>query len=306
MLDALGIPRLSLRGYEADDLIATLATQAAASGMHVLIVTGDRDALQLVSDDVTVLMTRRAASATCPASRRNSTSVIEKYGLTPAQYPDFAATSRRPELSNLPGIPGVGEKTASKWVAEFGSLAQLVDRVGEVKGRAGDNLREHLASVLQNRQLTELVRDVTLDVGPDDLIPVPWDRDQIHQLFDTLQFRVLRDRLYSTLPNGILGQLAPPPPATDGAGFDVDLARLGPDEVAAWLAGPGRSGRIGLAVSGTWGRGTGDADGLAAWPSAAGPAPILGPKAPGLAATAPRRRLGRRRLCRSDQAIHRG
>jgi len=259
VLDALGVPRLSLAGYEADDLIATLATQAAASGMKVLIVTGDRDALQLVSDDVTVLMTRRGIS---DMTRFTPAAVTEKYGLSPAQYPDFAALRGDPS-DNLPGIPGVGEKTAAKWVAEFGSLDALVDKVDEVKGRAGDNLREHLGSVLRNRQLTELTRNVHLEAGPADLVPAPWDRDQIHQLFDTLQFRVLRDRLYSTLPNGITGQLTVAAPAGAEAGFDVSLSKPGPGQVSEWLASHARSGRIGLAVSGTWGRGTGDVDGLA-------------------------------------------
>ncbi len=259
VLDALGVPRLSVAGYEADDVIATLATQASGGGMAVLIVTGDRDALQLVSDDVTVLMTRRGIS---DMTRFTPAAVTEKYGLTPAQYPDFAALRGDPS-DNLPGIPGVGEKTAAKWVAEYGSLGVLVDKVDQVKGRAGENLREHLDGVLRNRRLTELTRAVPLDVGPPELVPVPWDRDQIHQLFDTLQFRVLRDRLYATLPNGIIGQLVPPAPPAAGAGFDVTLSRLGPDEVAGWLARHARGGRVGLAVSGTWGRGTGDVDGLA-------------------------------------------
>jgi DNA polymerase-1 len=259
VLDALGIPRLSLAGYEADDLIATLATQAAGRGMDVLIVTGDRDALQLVSDHVTVLMTRRGIS---DMTRFTPAAVHEKYGLTPTQYPDYAALRGDPS-DNLPGIPGVGEKTAAKWVAEYGSLADLVDKVDQVKGRAGDNLRENLGNVLRNRQLTELTRDVPLDVGPAELVPVPWDRDQIHQLFDTLQFRVLRDRLYTTLPNGIIGQLSAPPPASPEAGFDVALTRIGPGELSGWLAEHARSGRIGLAVNGTWGRGTGDVNGLA-------------------------------------------
>jgi len=259
VLDALGVPRLSVAGYEADDVIATLATQASGGGMAVLIVTGDRDALQLVSDDVTVLMTRRGIS---DMTRFTPAAVTEKYGLTPAQYPDFAALRGDPS-DNLPGIPGVGEKTAAKWVAEYGSLGVLVDKVDQVKGRAGENLREHLDGVLRNRRLTELTRAVPLDVGPPELVPVPWDRDQIHQLFDTLQFRVLRDRLYATLPNGIIGQFVPPAPPAAGAGFDVTLSRLGPDEVAGWLARHARGGRVGLAVSGTWGRGTGDVDGLA-------------------------------------------
>jgi DNA polymerase I len=259
VLDALGVPRLSLAGYEADDLIATLATQASERGMDVLIVSGDRDVLQLVNDHVTVLMTRRGIS---DMTRFTPAAVEDKYGLSPAQYPDYAALRGDPS-DNLPGIPGVGEKTAAKWVAEFGSLQNLVDKVDQVKGRAGDNLRENLGNVMRNRQLTELTRNVPLDVAPADLVPVPWSRDQIHQLFDTLQFRVLRDRLYTTLPNGIIGQLSAPPPASPEAGFDVALTRVGPRNLADWLASHARTGRIGIAVNGSWGRGTGDVTGLA-------------------------------------------
>ncbi len=259
VLDVLGITRLSVPGFEADDLIATLATQAQPD-MDVLIVTGDRDALQLVTPEVTVLYTMRGISE---MARFTPEAVEAKYGLTPAQYPDFAALRGDPS-DNLPGIPGVGEKTATKWIAEFGSLAQLVDRVDEVKGKAGDALREHLAGVLRNSQLTQLVRDVRLEVGPADLRPVPWDREQIHQLFDTLQFRVLRDRLYSTLPNGIgLLPSAADAPA-EAAAYDVDVQVLGPDQVADWLAGNvAGPGRCGLAASGHWGRGTGNLTGLA-------------------------------------------
>jgi len=260
VLDVLGIKRISVPGYEADDIIATLATEAETD-MDVLIVTGDRDPIQLVTDRITLLYTMRGISE---MARFTPESVLAKYGLTPAQYPDFAALRGDPS-DNLPGIPGVGEKTATRWIADFGSLADLVDRVDEVKGKAGDALREHLASVLRNSQLTQLVREVPLDVVPGDLRPEPWDREQIHQLFDTLQFRVLRDRLYSTLPNGI-GVLpsAAAAPAGAGAGFEVVTVRLGPDEVSDWIeanvAGPGRSG---LAASGSWGRGTGSLTGLA-------------------------------------------
>jgi len=263
VLDALGITRLSVPGYEADDIIATLASQAVEAGMDVLIVTGDRDVLQLVSEQVTALMTRRGISE---MTRFTPEEVVAKYGLTPAQYPDFAALRGDPS-DNLPNIPGVGEKTAARWVAEFGSLAELVDRVDEVKGKAGDKLREHLGDVLRNRQLTELARDVPLDVGPADLRPVPWDREQIHQLFDTLQFRVLRDRLYATLPEGIAGTATAAGPGQGSApapGFDVDVARPGPDEVAGWLAEHGTgTDRAGLAARGTWGRGTGSLTALA-------------------------------------------
>ncbi|MGO8958317.1 MAG: DNA polymerase I [Streptosporangiaceae bacterium] len=263
VLDALGISRLSVPGFEADDVIATLATQAAPD-MDVLIVTGDRDALQLVNEHVTVLYTMRGISE---MARFTPDAVMAKYGLTPAQYPDFAALRGDPS-DNLPGIPGVGEKTATKWIAEFGSLAALVDRVDEVKGKAGDALREHLSGVLRNSQLTQLVRDVPLDMGPADLRPVPWDREQIHQLFDTLQFRVLRDRLYATLPNGIgiaaTAAAVAAVAAGEASAFDVAAVMLGPGAVANWIEGNvARTGRAGLAVSGTWGRGTGHVTGLA-------------------------------------------
>ena len=246
VLDALGVARLSVPGYEADDIIATLATEAEASGMDVIIVTGDRDAFQLISDAVTVLKTGRGVSET---TRFTPEVLLATYGLTPAQYPDFAAVRGDPS-DNLPNIPGVGEKTAAKWITEFGSLTELVDRVDEVKGKAGDKLREHLGNVLRNRQLTELARDVPLEAGLHDLRPAPWDREQIHQLFDTLQFRVLRDRLYTTLPNGIgVSATAEAAAAEPGAAFDVDVAQPGPDELASWLAehtgggGPFRAGR---------------------------------------------------------------
>jgi DNA polymerase-1 len=230
VLDALGIRRLSAAGYEADDIIATLATEAASGGMDVLIVTGDRDTFQLINDHVTVLYNSRGVS---DMRRYDPASLFEKYGLTPAQYPDFAAL-RGDSSDNLPGIPGVGEKTATKWIVEFGSLEELVNRVDEVKGKAGDALREHLGSVLRNRQLTTLVRDLpesTVGAMPGDLVPQPWDREKIHQLFDTLQFRVLRDRLYQTLPDGIAGVSAARHGASAGAtadlaGFDVEAGVL--------------------------------------------------------------------------------
>ena len=223
-----------------------------------LIVTGDRDALQLVSDDVTVLMTRRGVSE---MTRFTPEAVIEKYGLTPAQYPDFAALRGDPS-DNLPGIPGVGEKTATKWIAEFGSLADAgrPGRRGQGQGRR-HAARAPARSVLRNRQLTELVRDVPLDAGAGrDLRPVPWDREQIHQLFDTLQFRVLRDRLYATLPNGIAGQPRPPPRrGRPGDGVRGGRRRARPRR-GGRLAGRARQRRPAgpaLAASGTWGRGTG-------------------------------------------------
>ena len=142
VLVALGVTVLAEPGFEADDLIATLGTQAENEGYRVLVVTGDRDALQLVSDDVTVLYPIKGVSE---LTRFTPEAVVEKYGLTPAQYPDFAALRGDPS-DNLPGIPGVGEKTASKWIIEYGSLQELVDKVDSVRGKVGDSLRENLAT----------------------------------------------------------------------------------------------------------------------------------------------------------------
>jgi DNA polymerase-1 len=251
VLVALGITVMSERGFEADDLIATLATQAEEAGFRVLVVTGDRDSLQLVTDNVTVLYPRKGVSE---LTRFTPEAVLEKYGLTPQQYPDFAALRGDPS-DNLPGIPGVGEKTATKWIAEYGSLQVLVDNVDSVKGKVGDALRANLSHVVLNRELTDLVRDVPLAQTPDGLRMQPWDRDQIHRLFDDLEFRVLRDRLFDTL--------AAVEPEVD-EGFDVRGGALEPGEVAAWLdkyASDGR--RAGLSVVGTHAAAQGDATAVA-------------------------------------------
>ncbi|WP_244215011.1 DNA polymerase I [Amycolatopsis thermalba] len=234
VLGVLGIPVLTKENYEADDIIATLTTQATAQGYQVLICTGDRDALQLVDDAVTVLYPRKGVS---DLVRYDPAGVSEKYGLTPSQYPDFAALRGDPS-DNLPGIPGVGEKTATKWIQQFGSLAALIDRVDEVKGKVGDALRAHLDSVMLNRQLTELVRDVPLDATPDDLALKPWDRDAVHRLFDELEFRVLRDRLFQTLSSA-------EPEAESG--FEVEGAAVPAGGLAAWLSRHTKAGRtVGL------------------------------------------------------------
>jgi DNA polymerase-1 len=236
VLGVLGIPVLTKENYEADDVIATLTTQAAADGYQVLICTGDRDALQLVTDSVTVLYPKKGVS---DLVRFDPESVHDKYGLSPVQYPDFAALRGDPS-DNLPGIPGVGEKTAAKWIKQFGSLGGLIDRIDEVKGKVGDALRAHVDAVMLNRQLTELVRDVALASTHADLELRPWDRDAVHRLFDELEFRVLRDRLFATLSSA-------EPEADEG--FEVSGAMVGTGELAGWLDEHARTGGpVGLSM----------------------------------------------------------
>jgi DNA polymerase I len=251
VLTALRVPALEAEGYEADDVIATVTSRAAREGFDVLICTGDRDALQLVSDRVTVLYPRKGVS---DLARMTPEAVRDKYGLSPEQYPDFAALRGDPS-DNLPSIPGVGEKTATKWIVEFGSLDGLVERADEVKGKTGDALRAHLAQVIQNRQLTELVREVPIDVMPGDLARQNWERDEVHQVFDALEFRVLRDRLYATVE-------AATPEADEG--FTIACTLLEPGQLTGWLDAHARTGqRIGVHISGHWGAGTGDVAGVA-------------------------------------------
>ncbi|GAB2666606.1 DNA polymerase I [Nocardia goodfellowii] len=251
VLAAMGIPVMAIDGFEADDLIATLTTQATAQGFRVLIVSGDRDAIQLVTDDVTVLYPRKGVS---DLTRFTPDEVMTKYGLTPSQYPDYAALRGDPS-DNLPGIPGVGEKTAAKWIREYGDLNTLVEKVDEVKGKVGDALRANLSSVVLNRQLTEMVRDVPLPYTPDQLAQQPWDRNKIHQLFDDLEFRVLRDRLFETL--------APKEPEAE-SGFEISGGALEIGGVVSWLAEHAVAGvRHGVSIVGNGTPGNGDVKALA-------------------------------------------
>ncbi|QXJ20239.1 DNA polymerase I [Actinomadura graeca] len=245
LLAAMNIATVRAPGYEADDVIATLAARAEAAGHGVLIVTGDRDALQLVKDDVTVLYFYRTASEMV---RYTPALVQEKYGLTPAQYPDFAALRGDPS-DNLPGIPGIGEKTAARWIREYGSLDALVERAHEVTGKAGERLRAALDSVLLNRRLTELVRDLDLPAGLDDLRRRPYDQAALTALLDDLEFRnpSLRQRLFAADPGG--GRPA-------GARATLKGRGLGPGELAGWLAAR-PAGLIGMAADHTWERGAG-------------------------------------------------
>ncbi|MEU5194781.1 DNA polymerase I [Streptomyces scabiei] len=266
LLDAMHAVRFAVDGFEADDIIATLATQAEAEGFEVLIVTGDRDSFQLVSEHTTVLYPTKGVSE---LTRFTPEKVFEKYGLTPAQYPDFAALRGDPS-DNLPGIPGVGEKTAAKWINQFGSFADLVERVEEVKGKAGQNLRDHLEAVKLNRRLTEMVRTVDLPKGVADLERAPYDRKAVAMVLDTLEIRnpSLRERLLAVDPGAEEAEAGPPA----APGVEVDGTALGSGELAPWLAEHGTE-ILGVATVDTWALGAGSvaeialaaAGGAAAW-----------------------------------------
>ncbi|MEU6804572.1 DNA polymerase I [Streptomyces neyagawaensis] len=266
LLDAMHAVRFAVDGFEADDIIATLATQAEAEGFEVLIVTGDRDSFQLVSEHTTVLYPTKGVSE---LTRFTPEKVFEKYGLTPAQYPDFAALRGDPS-DNLPGIPGVGEKTAAKWINQFGSFADLVERVEEVKGKAGQNLRDHLEAVKLNRRLTEMVRTVDLPRTVTDLERAPYDRKAVAMVLDTLEIRnpSLRERLLAVDPGAEEADAEQQP----AAGVAVDGTVLGSGELTGWLSEHGTE-TLGVATVDTWALGTGSvteialaaAGGAAAW-----------------------------------------
>ncbi len=250
VLGQLGITTLSKENFEADDILATLATQAGdAGGFDVVIVTGDRDYLQLVDATTTVLYPSRGVSS---MTRFTPQEVENKYGLTPEQYPDYAALRGDPS-DNLPGIPKVGEKTAAKWIVQYGSLEGLIAHADELKGVAAQNFRDRIDQVRLNRELTQMVTDVKLPVGPEDVELKPADVGEVAGTFDSLEFGVnLRERVLSAVKT------------TDGDTRDRDAAVALPEVVIDedsglddWLAA--REGE-GLAVyaAGTATPGAGD------------------------------------------------
>lgn len=169
LLAAMDFPTFELEGYEADDLIATLATKGAGAGMEVAILSGDRDALQLIDDHTVVLYPGPKG-----VLRMDATVVEEKYGLPPAQYPELAALVGE-KADNLPGVPGVGQKTALKWLKTYGNLEGILAHADEITGKVGESLREHVENVRRNRQLNVLVRDVALDCEVTGLHPADID-----------------------------------------------------------------------------------------------------------------------------------
>ncbi len=190
LLDAFAIPHFELEGFEADDVIATFVKHFSDDA-EVYICSGDRDSFQLVSDQVTVLYPKKGVTE---LARMTPSAVLEKYGLTPKQYPDFAALRGDPS-DNLPSIPGVGEKTATKWIQEFGSLSDLIAKVDTVPGKAGEALRTALPSVITNRELTQLRSDLPLSP---DLADLSWsgvEISKVNKFFDKLEIKALKARV---------------------------------------------------------------------------------------------------------------
>ncbi|MBF4763877.1 DNA polymerase I [Nocardioides islandensis] len=247
VLDALKIKHLRKEGYEADDIIATLVTRALADeDFEVLILSGDRDAFQLVTDRSTVLYPMRGVSE---LARMTPAAVEARYGVSPARYPDLAAIVGETS-DNLPGVPGVGPGFAARWLKEYDGLDNVITHADKITGKKGEALREHLSDVIRNRQLNELVRDLDLELAPEDLQAESWDRQLVHTLFDSLEFRVLRERL--------LESWDVQHEEIDESGFELAGARLGQDQVADWLADHTAEGRTGVTVQGRWGSGTGE------------------------------------------------
>ncbi len=196
VLDVLRIRQLTSPGYEADDVIATVAAAAVADDWRVLVVTGDRDSFQIVSDDVTVLYTRRGISDVVTASPQW---IAEKYGVAPTQYREYAAL-RGDSSDNLPGVPGVGEKTAARLISEYGSLDGIYEHLDEQTPRLRENLGTHREQVYLNRDLMLMLPDVRIEEEPAGVTPEmlrlqEWDRDEVQTVFAGLAFRDVWERL---------------------------------------------------------------------------------------------------------------
>jgi DNA polymerase-1 len=191
LITGFGIKYFGIEGFEADDIIATLAKSAEKKGFEVAICTGDRDAFQLVNNQITVLYPKKGVTE---MSRMTPDAVFEKYGLTPLQYPDFAALRGDPS-DNLPSVPGVGEKTATKWIVDYKSLENLLEHAAEIGGKVGDSLRANIDAIKLNRVLTQLLEDVQIPATVDDLLWNGFDAYLVNNLFDTLEIKALKERV---------------------------------------------------------------------------------------------------------------
>ena len=220
LLTALGITTIEKPNYEADDIIATLATTAQPLGFETLIVTGDRDSLQLVNNTTTVLYPMKGVSV---MHRFTPQAVQDKYGLTPQQYPDFAALRGDPS-DNLPSIPKVGEKTATKWIVQHGNLTNLLNNADTIKGVVGTNLRERIDQVKLNRQLTEMVKNLDLTHTPPELKLQPVNTETLTEDFNNLEFgTTLRTKILKA--RGVTVDTTATPPQTPTTVDTISVAK---------------------------------------------------------------------------------
>jgi len=232
LVEGFGITQFELEGYEADDIIATIAKKAEGEGAEVLICTGDRDSFQLVNAKTTVLYPKRGVSE---MARMTPEAVQEKYGMTPAQYPDFAALRGDPS-DNLPSIPGVGEKTAAKWIIDYGSLTNLLAKAEDVGGKVGQSLRENIENVTRNRELTQLIHDAPFAFSVNSLLWQGVSEGSLNPLFAKLEFKTLKDRLAPILDK----QVSPTKKSVEAAPSlftsEIDGGVLTPDEASRKIA----------------------------------------------------------------------
>lgn len=238
LLATLGITTIEKPNYEADDIIATLATTAQPLGFETLIVTGDRDSLQLVNNTTTVLYPMKGVSV---IHRFTPQAVQDKYGLTPQQYPDFAALRGDPS-DNLPSIPKVGEKTATKWIVQHGNLTNLLNNADTIKGVVGTNLRERIDQVKLNRQLTEMVKNLDLTHTPPELKLQPVDTETLTEDFNNLEFgTTLRTKILKARGATITTTATPPqtPTTVDTIGVAKWLKQHPTEAMAVHITGRG-------------------------------------------------------------------
>jgi DNA polymerase-1 len=191
-LHAMNIVTIMKEDFEADDILATLAHQGERDGYDVLVVSGDRDTIQLVNENVTLLYP--STQGVSALTRYDPEKVRERYGINPEQYPEIAALVGETS-DNLPGIPKVGEKTAVKWITQFGSLDAILEHADEITGKVGESLREHKENAIRNRRLNRLITDVELPVTPAELSRVDFNVDAVRDVFTRLQFRTLQERV---------------------------------------------------------------------------------------------------------------
>ncbi|WP_306877552.1 DNA polymerase I [Paenarthrobacter nicotinovorans] len=213
VMEAWGIKTIAMPGYEADDVLATLASQADAAGFEVLLVSGDRDAFQLINDNVFVLYPKQGVSN---IPKMDAAAIEEKYFVKPGLYSDLAALVGE-SADNLPGVPGVGPKTAAKWINLYGGLEGILENLDSIGGKVGGALKENLENVKRNRRLNQLLTDLELPITLEDLHEPRPDRQAIEELFEELEFRTLRTRLFDLYGDDTAGAA---PDTIDAPEFD--------------------------------------------------------------------------------------